>query len=810
MQPNLIDLRDESVLCLSQEGEVNVLGRGNGCGLRVSSRTLSRQQFQLQKIESEWVLKPLSELVPTSLNDVEVDSESVVADGDVIGAGGITWRFQGESVTDTGTSGFEQLTFNLEDESDDFEAPIKAQLRDSDIEGTILGGAALTKPAMADQRRIWLSGSGVLGRDSSVDHRLNHPLISAQHAQVIVDGLHISIEDMGSTNGTFVNGERLAGSLSLFGGEIIHLGPFELEFTGDAFLVTPQRGNVWLSGHGLIREVKDSQGETIRILDDVDAVIAPGRFVALIGPSGSGKSTLLRLLCGKDKPQAGEVRLNGIPLLEHFDALKQGLATIAQNEILHEELTLDRALIATARLRLPPDTPQEEVEEAVNRALAGVSLLEHRQTKIKLLSGGQRKRAALANETLCSPHLVFADEVTSGLDEDTDREIMRLLRSQAEEGASVVTVTHNLANVQEFCHEIIILAQGGIRVFQGTPSQALDHFKVQNLGQIYDLLKTADPKALEAQYLGCDTAVQYLHGPLREQETAKAPFAARNDVRSVWKRDVKFFRHHLKVLAPRALAIMSTDRKALGIAIAQSLLVGLVLALSFSGLPTAAAPQKLELEKSLLFLVGISCFWFGCSGASKDIVQERHIFEQERDGNLSVPAYLGTKVMTALGMGALQVATLLALLSGIGTLPGELRQVAIVSFLSLMTGSCLGLLISSVTRTVNQATAAVPLVLIPQIVLSGRIVDPLPSSAESIAQNTVAGHPSYQAMAEILDFGDIPAASVIRLLLHSLTYLGVVLFLLNFDTRGQSTYWPAFCNWLRSIAQRRGATDQDS
>ena len=97
-------------------------------------------------------------------------------------------------------------------------------------------------------------------------------------------------------------------------------------------------------------------------------------------------------------------------------------------------LPLDAALRYTARLRLPSDTSRTEIESCVSAMLDSVRLSQHRATRIRQLSGGQRKRASWVNEAICNPSLIFLDEVTSGLDEQTDCEMMQLFRKMADDG----------------------------------------------------------------------------------------------------------------------------------------------------------------------------------------------------------------------------------------------------------------------------------------------------------------------------------------------------------------------------------------
>ena len=155
--------------------------------------------------------------------------------------------------------------------------------------------------------------------------------------------------------------------------------------------------------------------------------------------------------------------------------------------------SLAAALRYTAGLRLPSDTSRREIESCVSAMLDSVRLSQHRATRIRQLSGGERKRASWVNEAICNPSLIFLDEVTSGLDEQTDCEMMQLFRKMADDGKTVVCVTHRVGYVEETCHLAAILGPGGVLAFVGPPVEALAYFDVPRLGEVYQRLQGVHP-----------------------------------------------------------------------------------------------------------------------------------------------------------------------------------------------------------------------------------------------------------------------------------------------------------------------------
>ena len=172
----------------------------------------------------------------------------------------------------------------------------------------------------------------------------------------------------------------------------------------------------------------------------------------------------------------------------NFEAMKQDIAVMPQKDVLHDSLAVDQALWYAAKMRLRPDTIAAEIKASLGEILDTVGLTTRRATVIRYLSGGQVKRASLANEILCKPSLLFLDKVTSGLDEQTDREVMNLFRSLADAGKADVCITHSLANGERTCHLVVILTAGGKLALVGKPAEALQYFAIQRLGDVYDRL----------------------------------------------------------------------------------------------------------------------------------------------------------------------------------------------------------------------------------------------------------------------------------------------------------------------------------
>jgi ABC transport system ATP-binding/permease protein len=207
-----------------------------------------------------------------------------------------------------------------------------------------------------------------------------------------------------------------------------------------------------------------------QILHDVSLSVEPGELVAVVGGSGAGKTTLLEILAGVRAPSAGRVMHGGVPV-DAGSARGSGVGYVPQDDIIHVEMPFVRTLRYAARLRLPAGTSADRVDRVVDETMRDLDLADRRDVVVRMLSGGQRKRASMAVELLTEPRTFFLDEPTSGLDPSTSAEVLRLLRRLTRRGVTVVLTTHEPAAIDR-CDRVVFLARDGHLAFAGTPSQA--------------------------------------------------------------------------------------------------------------------------------------------------------------------------------------------------------------------------------------------------------------------------------------------------------------------------------------------------
>jgi polar amino acid transport system ATP-binding protein len=210
-----------------------------------------------------------------------------------------------------------------------------------------------------------------------------------------------------------------------------------------------------------------------KVLRGIDLEVAAGEVVAIIGPSGSGKSTLLRVVCRLVPANAGRVLVDGIAVHEPKVDLKRlhqtvGMVFQAYNLFPHMTALRNITLGLTEALRLP----QAEANAIARRFLAKVRLGEKEAAYPDELSGGQQQRVAIARSLAMNPKVILLDEVTAALDPETVKEVLTTIRELADDGMTLLIVTHEMGFAREVADRIVFMDQGLI-VEQGPPAELL-------------------------------------------------------------------------------------------------------------------------------------------------------------------------------------------------------------------------------------------------------------------------------------------------------------------------------------------------
>lgn len=348
--------------------------------------------------------------------------------------------------------------------------------------------------------------------------------VSRHHAVIRYANGAVTVSDLNSYNGTIVNYNTLRGTAPLNDTDIIKLGTSVIVRFGSYILYGTARavqindvasyqnniqnkslavqnvdvcefarqGGVQVKVENISRLVKCKNGTGIdggnkkHILNGVSLTINPGELVAILGGSGAGKTTFMNCINGFEPATSGRVLINGTDLYKNYQTLKTQIGYVPQQDIVHDNLTLEDMLTYTGRLRLPKDVTKQEISQRVAEVLDMVDLTAQKDTFIKKLSGGQRKRASIAVELVSDPTLFFLDEPTSGLDPEAENNLMHRLKGLSrDKGKTVIVITHTLQNIRLF-DKVIFLAPGGKLCFCGSPDAANKFFEVDNLADAYE------------------------------------------------------------------------------------------------------------------------------------------------------------------------------------------------------------------------------------------------------------------------------------------------------------------------------------
>ena len=229
------------------------------------------------------------------------------------------------------------------------------------------------------------------------------------------------------------------------------------------------------------------KGDAIHpILADVDVKIPSRHFTAIIGPSGCGKSTLLKTVAGiVEGDEEGDVFWEGRNLSkEDFGPCEIGY--VPQFSIAHDELTVAESVSASVRLRMR-GMHGESLDTLVDTTLSEVGMLDLKDRRVAVLSGGQKRRLALAMEIASAPRILLCDEVTSGLDAQSETEIVHLLHELSQHNRLILSVTHSLRHL-ELYDSVLVLFEGVV-AYHGAPHHMAHYFRVTDLELLYARLE---------------------------------------------------------------------------------------------------------------------------------------------------------------------------------------------------------------------------------------------------------------------------------------------------------------------------------
>ena len=506
------------------------------------------------------------------------------------------------------------------------------------------------------------------------------------------------------------------------------------------------------------------------LLVDVSMNFPRGHFAAIIGPSGCGKSTLLKAILGiAQGEETGEIRWDGRDLIHH-DFSPSEIGYVPQFSIAHEDLTVQECVSYAVQLRVR-GLRGTELLRTVSHILDEVNMSGFAERLVRVLSGGQRRRLALAMELASRPTMLLCDEVTSGLDPQSEDEIIALLHGLSRtEGRTVISVTHSLRHLGAY-DSIAVLYQGVV-AYQGPPHYLAHYFRCEDPHDIYSQLVQHD--AQEWATAWTTHASHFEHGgaeePMADGESDQSPNHPAEP--PIVAEQPGLFAQFLTLLA-RRFRIFGRNKAQLGLQI--GLIFGFPILVAIFALEGLPAVRNLSMGMNLSFVQqlveakdflvqatkigslvsGIVMFQvilltlMGANNSGREIAAERLLFEKEKLSGLSSFSYIASKAVF-LSMLVLAQSLWMGLFVHFacgfpGDLPMQLVFLLLVN--GAMTAVCLA--ISSFMGSAEQASLVSIYLVGFQLPLSGAVLA-LPHWVSTVTRPVIAAYWSWSGILQTL------------------------------------------------------------
>lgn len=506
-----------------------------------------------------------------------------------------------------------------------------------------------------------------------------------------------------------------------------------------------------------------------------------GRLIGIMGASGAGKSTLLSVLNGINRPDSGEVLINGVNIHTEPDKIKGLIGYVSQDDLLIEELTVFENLFYNARLCFG-NLDNEAITRKVDEVLHSLGLFDIKDMKVgsplnKKISGGQRKRLNISLELIREPAILFLDEPTSGLSSLDSENILDLLNDLKLKGKLIFVVIHQpSSDIFKMFDRLIFLDSGGYMIYYGIPVGAIGYFKDRmelpkyndsvchacgnvNPEQIFSIVES---KVLDE--FGRPTMTRKVSPPewssyfnSRKEDRPPHPKGG-NGIPEITLRTPGRLKQ-FSVFVTRDILAKLSDTQYLIITLLEAPVLALFLAYIIRYFDeSVSSPSYTLLQNTNLpvyiFMSVIVAIFMGLTVSAEEIIKDRKILKREAFLNLSWNSYLLSKIGVQFLISAVQAASFVAVGNSIFGIRGMWFEYWIVLFSCWATSNMMGLLISDSFKTVVTIYILIPFLVIPQIILSGIIVkydklNPNISSPVSIPVygEIIAARWGYEALA---------------------------------------------------------------
>ncbi|MCP4806421.1 MAG: ATP-binding cassette domain-containing protein [Proteobacteria bacterium] len=548
-----------------------------------------------------------------------------------------------------------------------------------------------------------------VGRSAGNDVVLSDPQVARHHCTFVRAGDTWRVVDARSGRPVLVDGQPVD-SRPLNDSSVVRIGPWELRVAGDVLQGFGHRSFTALSVSELDRKIGD-----ICLLEGVSFSVFSGELVALVGPSGAGKTTLINAIAGIAPADSGEVELGGRDFHHILENDPSAVGMVPQDDLVHPELRVEESLYYSGRLRYSGDVKKGDVQGEVDRVLRELDIEHIRDSRIgdalkRGISGGQRKRVNLGQELLTrTTRVLFLDEPTSGLDPKSAQSITRQVRQLADQGRIVFLVTHDLSPaIMELVDHLLVMLPGGRLGYFGPPREACRFFSVASPDLIFDVLGRKEPTEWAAEFRESADFKKYVttrEHLLATEEKAPEPTEERKPPGALTQ---------WLTMTARYAKTKLRDKAGLLVLCIQPPVLALLIWLVFP-VPTTR----------LMFMLSLSCLWFGMSIGVRELIIDRTIWRRERKVGIGVTPYLGSKLLVLGALNALQCFAFTAIVHQsmfLGKYGYSLIELSGASIVTGLVGMTLGLMLSALYTSSEAAVGTLPLLLIPNICFSSIMV----------------------------------------------------------------------------------------
>jgi len=547
-----------------------------------------------------------------------------------------------------------------------------------------------------------------------------------------------------------------------------------------------------------VLELKDvtflirKDGEDFPLLHDVSIRVPKGHFMAIVGPSGCGKTTLLKTIAGLIPESDGGLFWDDRNLSEGGDFLPSEIGYVPQFSIAYDPLTVDESIEAATRLRVRTRNT-EELDRRIDRVLAETGLDRIADRPVHVLSGGQKRRLGLAMELVSDPDILLCDEVTSGLDPRSEREIVHLLHDLSrKDGRVVLSVTHSLSHL-ELYDSILVLHEGRV-AFHGPPEKMTHYFSVQDTEEVYPRLASQPSERWQSSWTKHRDSYEAMlrrrreklvaSGDLHVPEPAKAESKPKAEETADSETTEKPTKPASDVELPSVISQFTTllsrrwkiffrDRGQVILQLAILLCFPVLVTLfadraqgnisRYSDMRQADIMAEIQEQQRVMqdqakvgsAVSGIIMFQvvllalMGSNNSAREIAGERPIYEKEKFGGLRPSAYIASKLAFLACLVIAQSLWMAFFVNMFGAFRGDFVQH--IGFLLLvnaaMTGICLA--ISSWMRTAEQASLMSIYLVGFQLPLSGAVLA-LPENIEALTRPFISAYWAWSGSVESL------------------------------------------------------------